>query len=446
MKYIIALLWTVTCFCSCKKYLDEKTNKKLVIPVSLQDAQSLLDSYGLMNNSYPSIGCQSDDDYYLQDNFINTLNNVNYGNYTWAKDVINTADWGYLYQMILFTNVALETLNNVAVVSSNFEDWKRVYGSALFFRASAFYQLAQYYAVPYDQHTSSADAGIPLRLNSDINEKSVRSSLSETYDRIISDLKQASALLPVTSSIVSRPSKAAAFAALARTYLAMEDYLHAGQYADSCLQLSNILIDYNTLNAAASQPFSKFNPEVIVAATMMTFPQLYVNNLRVDSLLYPSYGVNDLRRTLFFQSNGTGTFGFKGSYDGSSNLFNGIATDEVYLIRSECRVRAGDVNGALSDLNTMLIKRYKAGTFIPVTATTPDDGLIKILNERRKELVFRGSRWFDLRRLNKDPRFAKTLSRKINGQLFTLAPNDPRYTEYIPLDVIAITGMEQNNR
>lgn len=348
--------------------------------------------------------------------------------------------------MVLLSNVALETVHTVPETSYNIDDRNRAEGSAYFSRANAFYQVAQYYAVPYNQNSSSTDAGIPLRLTSDINEKSVRSSVKETYERIIADLMQAAALLPVTPTIVSRPSKPAAFAAIARTYLAMEDYKDAELYADSCLQLKNFLIDYNTLNAAAAQPFAMFNPEVIYASTSMTAPMHYVNNGCIDSVLFASYTTNDLRRTLFFQSNGAGTFGFKGSYDGSSNLFNGIATDEVYLIRAECRARAGNINGAISDLNTLLVKRFKAGTFIPVTATSADDALIKILTERRKELLFRCSRWFDLRRLNKDQRFAKVLMRKINGQIISLPPNDPRYTEYIPPDVIAISGMEQNNR
>lgn len=446
MKYIIVFLLTVTCLSSCKKYLEEKTNKKLVIPSTLQDAQALLDSYSLFNTLYPSIGCQSDDDYYLSDNYIKTLNNLNYGNYTWAKDVINTIDWGYMYQIVLYCNVALETVEIVPPASNNIDDRNRIEGSALFFRAGAYYQLAQYYATPYDRNTAANEPGIPLRLTSNINVKSVRSTTRETYERIIADLTQAADLLPVNTSIVSRPSKAAAFAALARTYLTMEDYTRAILYADSCLQLKNFLLDYNSLNPAAAQPFSRFNQEVIFAANMMTAPMHYVNNLMIDSSLYQSYATNDLRRSLFFQSNGTGTFGYKGSYDGASSLFNGIASDEVYLISAESQARTGDINGALAALNTLLLKRYKTGSFIPVTATSAEDALLKILNERRKELVFRGTRWFDLRRLNKDPRFAKTLTRKINGQFFTLAPNDPRYTEYIPPDVIALSGMEQNNR
>jgi len=71
---------------------------------------------------------------------------------------------------------------------------------------------------------------------------------------------------------------------------------------------------------------------------------------------------------------------------------------------------------------------------------------MKILVERRKELVLRNVRWFDLRRLNKDPRLAKTLLRKLNGQVYQLPPNDPRYTQYIPQSVIDLSGIEQNIR
>lgn len=443
---LIIIGWLALCCFSCRKYLDEKPNGKLAIPVSLQDAQSLLDSYSLMNSFYPSIGLQSDDDFYLDDSYVNTLTTVNLGNYTWRKDVVNDLDWGYMYQMVLYANTALETVQNIPVTTANTSDWKSIKGSALFFRSMAFFQLAEYYAMPYDQASAPATPGIPLRLNSDIGVKSVRSSLRDTYQRIIDDLMEAAALLPVTNPPLSRPAKPAAFAALARTFLAMEDYSHAALYADSSLQLNSTLMDYNTLNPSASQPFSRFNSEVLFAGTMFTYSMFGVNNLKVDSLLYQSYASNDLRKTLFFQSNGVGTFGFKGSYDGSTNFFNGLATDEVKLLRAEGRARTGDLTGAMADLNTLLMKRYKSGTFVPVTALSQGDAVRIILTERRKELVFRGLRWFDLRRLNRDSRFAKTLTRKVNGQVYSLPPGDPKYTEYIPFDVIGISGMEQNNR
>jgi hypothetical protein len=124
-----------------------------------------------------------------------------------------------------------------------------------------------------------------------------------------------------------------------------------------------------------------------------------------------------------------------------------LATDEIYLIRGECYARAGNKDAALTDLNTLMIKRWKNnGTWVPFTATDANDALGKILTERRKELCFRGTRWSDLRRSNKEAQFAITLTRVVNLQTYTLPPNDQRYVLPLPPDVIRLTGMPQNPR
>ncbi|HEX2629037.1 MAG TPA: RagB/SusD family nutrient uptake outer membrane protein, partial [Chitinophagaceae bacterium] len=136
---------------------------------------------------------------------------------------------------------------------------------------------------------------------------------------------------------------------------------------------------------------------------------------------------------------------FKGSYnEGSVNLFCGIATDELYLIRAECYARESNTNAAMQDLNALLAKRIKP--FVPLVAGSADEALTFILAERRKELPFRELRWSDLKRLNKEPARATTLTRNLNGQLYTLAPNDLRYTLLIPDEVIRITTLQQNPR
>ncbi|MBA3675725.1 MAG: RagB/SusD family nutrient uptake outer membrane protein [Chitinophagaceae bacterium] len=417
-----------------------------MVPSTLADAQALIDNYGIFNTFYPYMGMQSDDDFYLLDTYWSSITNVDQNNYIWAKENYNLFEWGNIYQKVLHANLVLETIAQIQPTSNTFDEINRIRGAALFNRGYAFYNIAQYYTIPYEKNLAASSPGIPLRLNTNPNEISTRSTLKQTYEQIISDFSTAAAILPVITSPVSRPSKPAAFAALARIYLTMDDYLSAKLYADSCLQLYNTLMDYNIFSSSSTQPFPLFNSEVIFPAVTLQNGVLSVTNWKADSILYQSYSPNDLRRTLFYQSNGPGTFGFKGSYDGSANPFIGIATDEVYLIRAECKARTGDKDGSMTDLNTLLVKRWKTGTFIPYTASDPSDALVKVLSERRKELVLRGSRWFDLRRLNKDPRFAKTLTRKINGQIYQLPPNDPRYTFYIPLSVIALTGIPQNSR
>jgi len=69
-----------------------------------------------------------------------------------------------------------------------------------------------------------------------------------------------------------------------------------------------------------------------------------------------------------------------------------------------------------------------------------------ILRERRKELIFRGLRWYDLKRLNLSAATSTTLSRTVAGQTYSLLPNSNAYVFPIPLDVIERGGLEQNPR
>jgi hypothetical protein len=291
--------------------------------------------------------------------------------------------------------------------------------------------------------------GIPLKLSADIDEPVFRASVAATYDRILNDLHAAAQLLPLTSAYKTRPNRIAAWGLLARVYLGMEEYPLAERYADSVLKYHNTLIDYNTISTTAANPFTIFNAEVIFHSRGGAASSLTQARAKIDSNLYQSYATNDLRKAAYYKSNGNGSYSFKGSYEGSStgnSWFNGLATDEIMLIRAECRARAGNTNGALSDLNTLMQKRWKSGMFVPITAANADDALGKILVERRKELVMRYLRWSDLRRLNKDPRYAVTLKRNLNGTIVELKPNDPRYVLLIPEPVIRISGIPQNPR
>src|SRR3546814_17453648 len=147
---------------------------------------------------------------------------------------------------------------------------------------------------------------------------------------------------------------------------------------------------------------------------------------------------------MFFRKNEDGTMYFRGSYHQSSVPFSGLATDEVYLIRAECYARTGNVAAAMEDVNTLLEKRWKAGTFFPFSAQTAEEALSFILKERRKELVLRGLRWSGLRSLNKDASFSVTLTRKLNGETITLLPGALRYVFPIPDNIIKLTVIKQN--
>ncbi|HVT86420.1 MAG TPA: RagB/SusD family nutrient uptake outer membrane protein [Chitinophagaceae bacterium] len=447
-KYFLLLITVLLALASCRKFLDAKPDKQLAVPQSLKDCQALLDNTNTMTVQYPTAGEIAADNFYLLYTSWQSRSVTDQNTYIWSRDVFNDNDrndWNNSYSVVYYANTVLDLLkNSFTILSGPQED--NIKGQALMFRSFAFYNLLQLFAKPYDEATASVDLGIPLRLNPDLNVPSVRASVKECYDQLIADAKEAARLLPVTPLVKTRPSRTAAFALLARTYLSMADYNNAFIYADSALNLYNTLMDFNCscINLNAANPFARYNNEVIFHTLLFGSGTLSTTTAKVDSNLYSSYNANDLRKTGFFKNNNNGTYGFKGSYNGSSANFCGLATDELYLIRSECNVRLNRLTQGLNDLNTLLSKRWKAAAFVPVSVSDPDQALQIILDERRKELLYRGLRWSDLRRLNKDPRFAVTLTRNLNGQLYILPPNDKRYVFPIPVNVIQITGMPQN--
>lgn len=442
-----SVLWT-----SCKKdWLNAKPNLNLVVPSSVNDYQQLLDNSLVFNLNLPALGEIGSADYTMTVASFNALStNREKNSFLWLPDIYDgetvVADWQFPYEVVFNANVAMEGLNSISKNTSNESAWNNVQGSALFYRANAFYSLAQVFCKTYVPSSAATDLGIPLRLQSDVTVKSVRATVQQTYSQIIADLQAAKNLLPVTPLYKTRPSKPAVYALLAKTYLEMQDYQDALLNADSCISLYPGLINFNTLSATATYPFVLFNDEVIFHVGMCSYPSLTQSKLLVDPTLYSYYAANDLRKTLFFKTV-SGGYTFKGSYYGGNRLFAGIASDEIYLIRAECYARAGNVAAAIGDLNTLLQTRYKSGTYVPyATSMTADAALQLVLQERRKELVFRGIRWPDLRRLNLDSRFATTLSRTFNGQNYTLPPNDIRYVLPIPPNEIQISGFPQNPR
>ncbi|MGN6400817.1 MAG: RagB/SusD family nutrient uptake outer membrane protein, partial [Flavisolibacter sp.] len=368
--------------------------------------------------------------------------------YTWEKDQLfplSRNEWSGVYDKVYIANSVLEGLNKVEKGSGNTTEWDNIKGQALFLRAESFLQAAFIWTLAYDPATANSDPGLPLRLNSDFNITSTRSSNQQTYDQIINDLKAAIPLLPVVPVLVMRSSKPAGYGLMARTYLAMRDYDLAKKYADSCLALNNTLLDYNTIPTTGTFNITLFNAEVLYHAQMAVPAPLISSNAKIDTALYQSYDTNDLRKEIFFKKNADGSYGFYGNYTHSAALFSGIATDEIYLVRAECNAREGNTTEALNDLNNLLSKRWKTGTFTPYTAANTSDALNKILNERRKELLMRGLRWMDIKRFNKEGANI-TLTRILNGQTYILNPNDPRFALPIPEDVIELSGMPQNPR
>jgi tetratricopeptide (TPR) repeat protein len=277
-----------------------------------------------------------------------------------------------------------------------------------------------------------------------------RANLQQSFNQIFDDLNQALVLLPATrpSANLNRPSKTSAYSLLARICLDMRNYPQAETYADQALNLYGTLIDYNTISITSSTPFTTTNDELIYNARQVPVGDFSYAALgstaKIPLNIINSYSQNDLRLPINYGINSDGSYYKKRGYYGSGNFpFTGLATDELYLIKAECLARRGQTNSAIDELNKLLIKRFKTGTFNPITAINSTVALTIVLNERNKELLWRSLRWFDLKRLNKEGANI-TLTRVLNGITYTLPPNDDRWAMPIPSDEIALSHIQQN--
>lgn len=451
-KYLICIMFMVS-FCQCKKFLDEKVKKSDIVPTNLDQLQSLLDNINI-NSSDPYLLEVVGDDFYLSASDYNSrAASSGAQHYIWKSDAIpDDNSWSLIYNNpIYYSNTVLDQLSKIILTSSEQEKYNAIKGSCLFYRAYAFYNLAQLYCKPYSAENEN-NPGVVMRLTSNPNVTSNRVTVKESYERIITDLITAVELLPATTVFPTRPTKAAAYAMLARTYISMRQYSEAGKYSDMALQLKSDLIDFNNLIPVRSPTINTFNTEVIYHSYSTGNTIIRSNIYKADSTLYKSYDDNDLRKTVFFRNNtgvNAGTYAFRGSYHGNLGvdiLFTGLTTAELYLIRAESFVKNGKITEALADINTLLKKRWKSSVpYVNITATDATDALNKILAERRKELVFRGQRWTDIRRFNLEGANI-TLKRNIGSTTYVLPPNDLRSAMLIPKDEINKSGVEQNAR
>lgn len=460
MRSIYFIFIAVVFLFGCKKqnkWLDEKRQQSDVTPSTLADYQAILDNTVSMNTIFPTIGQLGADNFYFPDENSALASGTERNAYLWNKNIFEevTNDYSLAYACIANSNIVLDGLSDFSVSSNNQVQYNNIKGQALYFRAIMFSEVASLFCKPFDNTTASKDPGICLRTTSNINHIEPRSSVEKTYDQIINDLLEAVDLLPVGQSFKTRPSKPSAFALLARVHLLIADYPSAIRYADSVLKYSDKLLDFNNGIVSLTRPnrfpdFATGNDEILFFA----YGQPYYNIVPdpqntgiVDTVLYASYVEDDLRRTYFYNQISLGKAKFRGTYAGINRNFTGLATNEVYFIRAECNARLNNVAAALSDLNKVLAKRFKTGTYVDFATDNADIALVKILEERRKELPFTGQiRWQDLRRLNKEVRFAKTLTRKFLNVTYQLAPNDKRYVYPFPQEEIIKAGIEQNER
>lgn len=447
---ILTALFLASFFAGCsEQWLEEKQDIKLIVPKTLYDYELLLNANLFEYDGRGAVETSCDDYEFTEAQ----LNQIPFGFdrdlIIWKKNVdmenlstVQLNEWRCAYSQIQVCNVVLNGLLKIEKNSSNEADYNRIYGTALYHRSKQFLNMVMTFSKYYVKSSASTDLGIPLKLDDDINEPIKRSTLEETYNQIVNDLRTASNILPATQIDFTKVSKSGAFALLARTLLYMDNYSEAKTASDSSFKYNSFIEDFNKItNISSNAPLNIRSKEIHVRASMVkntTTPTIG----RISNSLYSQYIDSDLRKGLFFKTESDNKVTFKGSYMNSH--FTGTTTGEILLILAETKARLGDLPGALNALNLLSINRYKNTEFVPFAASNSTEALEIILKERRKELVTRGLRWQDLKRFNLDTKYAKTLTRTVGDNQYFLPPNDLRYVLPIPQFVLEFNHIEQN--
>lgn len=465
MKKVTTILaiCVVVMLTGCNDFLDIKP-KGEKIPKTVTDYETLLnyESVQKVSDTYPTY---LTDDVYLPDVAQGTatpgLNSVEQSIlnlYLFKKDVFGEAQddgfWFASYNQIYYYNTVIDNIMNAEGPSE--QQKHSIRAEALISRALEYLYLVNGYAKHYDVRTAETDPGVPLILDEDISKKDlVRASVKDVYAQIQSDLQAALPNLPAQpKGNAFRASKAAGYGILAKMYLYMGNYTEALKAANEVLAINNSLLDLKKYAVVKVQssigrtnvPQDIDNPENIY---IKFAPYVYGLSSKVfgSDELISLFSEDDMRLQIYFTKNFRNIPTDKYVWAPYLRANLAVSSPEIYLIAAECEARKGSVERAMTLINKLRDNRIKNNT--DVVVTDRNDALQKVLEERRRELAMSGMvRYIDLKRLNQESQFAKTVTHVTGEGTFSLEPNSPLYVLPIPAKVMRFNknSMKQNER
>lgn len=311
-----------------------------------------------------------------------------------------TGLWNIGYRTILRAN---NIINSIDEVEGDATRKNQIKGEATAIRALAHFDLVRWFAKQPTNGNPSSDLGIPIVLESIIAEPA-RNTVAEVYTQIIADLTSAKGLVGDVGKFRFGPNGIDAL--LARVYLYNGDYANAATSASAVINsgsypLAESYADMFSGPGSSEEIFTlRFTPPAENNGSDnlggIYNPQIY-GDIRVTTDLINLYEEGDTRANFIYLF-GNGEY-YQSKFfeqDGVNGLHSPklLRVAEMYLIRAEARLNAGDAAGALADLNAIRAKRG-ASQLASVNLNT-------ILDERARELSFEGHRLFDLIRTGTD--------------------------------------------
>jgi hypothetical protein len=416
---VVAVLFSLLLFSSCKKFLDAELDKSLlesdkVYSNDVTATASVISLYvdlanpGLIAGSPGGVQSVSSLSAAELTNYPRNPGYVEFDSHNLLPTNNSIkAMWDALYSYIYRTNTivqGLEVSNGVTSATKS-----QLKGEALFVRAFCYFYLVNLYG------------GVPIVTGTDytINSSLSRSSVDDVYAKIIDDLKQSQSLLipqyPTAQKV--RPNKHTATALLARVYLYRGDWLKAEAEASSVIAQTQYSLP--ALNVAFLANNTDAIWQIMSVVTQINTWEAYYNifsstpqNHVLTTSFLNSFEPNDGRKTSWIGSATipAGTFYYPAKYkalfkpvsDPWTEYTTPFRLAEQYLIRAEAFTKQNKLAQAIADLDKI---RSRAG--LPLIANTNPsisqaDLLLAIERERSSELfVEYGHRWFDLKRTNR---------------------------------------------
>ena len=436
MKKIIYSLFVLLTMATvgCDNYIDI-TPKGAVTVDSAQQYYELIATP--MRAYYPSSFILLSDDQWVKESEILGYESISADgiNFTFNEKADRTILpdnnlYENIYSFILRSNLVID---NVDKGQGSQELKTLAKAEARTFRAFDHFLAVNTFAKAYNPETAASDGGVCIMDHYDLEATPVKSTVAEVYNFIINELEQAVPLLEEKPVNIYHPNRAFGYALLAKVYLFHRDWAKAQEAAEQSLKLNSQLADYNLINdAGGTARYKNFakdgNPEVLSYHWMAGWGSgeqvcLYHYGM-ISPELKSLFEANDLRYSLFLRDTGTSITSWFDSGSGAAiwtpaitNLDRftymsvGLRTAEVYLIMAEALARQNNLTEAANYVSQLRDKRIKGGNGHVDAPATQVEMMKMIIDERRKELLFGFNRFFDLKRLNIEPEYQKTITR-----------------------------------
>lgn len=402
------------------------------------------------------------DDVYVRDDYFSA--------FTWQQEMgmdtelryIGGDDklWNCLYKRINICNMVISLIDEQPEnVPEDAVQKSRVKGEAYFLRAVYYFTLANLYCVPYNPDDATTMKGLPIKFTEYIEDKEFeRETLADTYAKVLEDLESADQYLQgTTRKSVFHADVNAVHLLQSRVYLYMQDWVNAIAKAKEVLAANNKLMNVGA-KAVGQTCLDRSCPELLF--TMGDYAVAYLFEdaswhdpaFKISDDMLNLYDRNDYRATRYIGESDGGYEGVLtkvlgqrstlGSYQDCGSVYT-FRTAEAYLTLVEASAYNGDENTARQYLSTFMATRYAA----PKDVTESGEALYQLIrDERAREFLLEGHRWFDLRRytVNKVSPWSKEIVHSFNyfadyrldrTDWYRLEKFDQAYTLPIPRSV-----------